>query len=85
MDTQSIAKLLAKTPKVVTVEEHNVIGGLYSAIAEAMALENMPLPNLAIGLQDTFAHGYGQLSDVRRANGLDSETIYQKVRAFANQ
>ena len=85
MDTQSIAKLLAKTPKVVTVEEHNVIGGLYSAIAEAMALENMPLPNLAIGLQDTFAHDYGQLSDVRRANGLDSETIYQKVRAFANQ
>lgn len=85
MNTHAIAKLLTKTPKVVTVEEHNIIGGLYSAIAEIMVSENLLLPTLAIGLQDTFAHGYGQLSEVRQANGLDSETIYQKIKAFINQ
>lgn len=85
MNTKSIAGLLTKTGKLVVVEEHNIIGGLYSAVAEAMALENIMVPNLAIGLHDAFAIGYGQLSDVRRANGLDSKTIYEKIKLFAVQ
>lgn len=85
MNTKSIAQLLSKTQKLVVVEEHNTIGGLYSAVAEAMALENIMVPNLAIGLQDTFATGYGQLSDVRRVNGLDSKSIYEKIKVFMNQ
>ncbi len=85
MNTEAVAKLLLKTNKLVVVEEHNIIGGLYSAIAEAMALENIMVPNLAIGLQDVFAIGYGQLHDVRHTNGLDSKTIYEKIKVFAKQ
>lgn len=82
LNTQDIAEIILKTGCLVTVEEHNVIGGLYSAIAEAMAIENIMVPNLSIGLQDTFAIGYGQINEVRCANRLDNETIYQKIKAF---
>lgn len=82
LDIKSIAKMILKTGCLVTIEEHNVVGGLYSAIAEAMARENVMVPNLAIGLQDVFAVDYGQLSNVRCANGLDSTSIYAKIRRF---
>lgn len=82
LDTASVAELILKTGRLVTVEEHNVIGGLYSAIAEAMAKENIMVPNLVIGLQDVFAAGYGTLHDVRCANGLDSSSLYCKIKEF---
>ncbi len=83
-DVKSIVQIILKTGYFVTVEEHNVIGGLYSAVAQAMAQEHIMVPNLAIGLSDTFALDYGKLNEVRRANGLDSESIYQKVKIFIN-
>ncbi len=82
LDTKKIAEMIAKAGSLVVVEEHNVIGGLYSAIAEVMAMEKIMVPNLAIGLQDVFAVDYGQLKDVRAANGLDSTTIYEKIKLF---
>lgn len=82
INNQAVVKLLKKTGKLVVVEEHNIIGGLYSAIAETMMQENILFPNLAIGLQDVFAVGYGDLKDVRYANGLDSKSIYEKISAF---
>lgn len=82
MDTKAIAKYLLKTKKLVTVEEHNVIGGLHSAIAEAMAAENVMVPNLKIGLNDTFAVDYGTIQNVRKANGIDSKSICSKIESF---
>lgn len=82
LDTEKIAELAQRTGRLITVEEHNVIGGLYSAIAESMAKENVMVPNLPIGLYDTFAVDYGQLSAVRKANGLDAISIYNKIKNF---
>lgn len=82
MDTKVIAKYILKTQKLVTVEEHNVIGGLHSAIAEAMATENVMVPNLKIGLNDTFAVDYGTIRNVRKANGIDSKSICSKIESF---
>ncbi len=82
LDTKKIAELAQRTGRLITVEEHNVIGGLYSAIAESMARENVMVPNLSIGLYDTFAVDYGQLRAVRKANGLDAVSIYKKIRNF---
>lgn len=82
LNNQNIAEIILKTGCIVTVEEHNVIGGLYSAIAEVMALEKIMVPNLPIGLQDTFATDYGKINMVRHANGLDSDIIYQKIKSF---
>lgn len=85
LDSESILNIVQKTRKLVVVEEHNVIGGLFSAIAEVMATENFMVPNLAIGLQDVFAVDYGKIDDVRRANKLDSKHIYSKIIGFLKE
>lgn len=84
LDSQYMAELIVQTDFLVTVEEHNVIGGLYSAVAEAMAAERIMVPNLAIGLQDVFAADYGTLHNVRCANALDGNSLYDKIKAFVH-
>jgi transketolase len=62
IDSEEITKLTASTKAIITVEEHNIVGGLGSAIAEAM--RHNPLPMEFIGLNDTFgcsAHNYAEL------------------------
>lgn len=53
LDTEAIAELLETTGAAVTVEDHSIIGGLGSAIAET-AGEEMPVPVVRIGLRDTY-------------------------------
>lgn len=53
LDVKSIIQILEKTGAAVTVEDHNIIGGLGSAIAEYSAAE-LPVPILRIGLKDTY-------------------------------
>lgn len=84
LDSQYMAELIMQADFLVTVEEHNVIGGLYSAVAEAMAAERIMVPNLAIGLQDVFAADYGTLHNVRCANALDGNSLYDKIKAFVH-
>lgn len=81
-DTKAIADIVLKTGRLVVVEEHNSVGGLYGAIAEAMARENVMVPSLSIGLDDKFAIEYGTVENVRKANGLDAASIYAKIREF---
>lgn len=82
IDKKEIIRLLSKTKKFATVEEHNVIGGLYGVIAEALADENVMLPSVKIGLDDVFATDYGTLQNVRYANGIRSDQIALKIREF---
>ncbi len=53
LDTVAVARILGRTGAAVTVEDHNVIGGLGSAIAEAAA-DLCPVPIVRVGLQDTY-------------------------------
>ena len=53
LDTEAITKILQRTGAAVTVEDHNIIGGLGSAIVELSA-EEMPAPVVRIGLRDTY-------------------------------
>ena len=85
LDANSISEIVSQTGCFVTIEEHNIVGGLYSAVAQALAEEQIMTPNLAIGLQDTFAVDYGQLQNVRCANGLDWESIYRKIKIFMKE
>lgn len=80
--SSAIAKLVSKSKRVAVLEEHNVIGGLYSAISEALVEELVCVPCLKIGLQDVFAEGYGKLEDVRTENRLDSNSIYRQIKKF---
>ena len=78
IDKELIWSSAAKTGKVVTVEEHSVIGGLYSAVCETLA-EKDPVRVWAIGIQDEFGHS-GPAKDLLKEFGLDSEGIYKKIK-----
>ena len=78
IDSELITKSAAKTGKVVTVEEHSVIGGLYSAVCETLAKTN-PVKVLPIGVQDEFGHS-GPAVELLKEFGLDSESIYRKIK-----
>lgn len=82
INIQAVGELLEKTKRLITVEEHNTIGGLYSAVAEVMSEQNRMIPFLNIGLSDVFAEGYGKIEDVRAANGIGSNEIYNKIKVF---
>ncbi len=83
IDEDLIVKSLSKTGKGVTVEEHSVIGGLYSAVAE-VAAKKLPTKLLAIGVEDCFGHS-GPAKDLIREFGLDADSIYEKVKAFVKE
>ncbi len=63
-----------------TVEEHSIIGGLGSAVAEIIAEHGCDVKLKRIGLQGVFAHGYGTQEQVCKANGLDVDAIYSAIR-----
>lgn len=78
-DEESVIRA-AKTHKyLVTVEEHNIYGGLGSIVSEVVAEHGLGLKVKRIGLQDTFAKGYGTIAEVRRQNGLDAESIRRRL------
>jgi transketolase len=54
LDTETVAQVAGQTGAAVTVEDHNIIGGLGSAVAEALG-ENVPVPMERIGVRDVFA------------------------------
>ncbi len=64
----------------VSVEEHNISGGLGSIIAECLSESGAGLRLKRIGLPDRFAAGYGTVDSVRAENGLDAESIYYAVK-----
>ena len=66
-----------KTGAVLTVENHNVIGGLHSAVLEALAQEKIPA--CAVGVQDRFGE-VGKMPYLRRAIGLTVENIVETAK-----
>ena len=69
-----------KTGKVVTAEEHSVIGGLGSAVAEVLS-EEAPTKLLRIGVGDVFGES-GPAKELVAKYGLDGTGIYEKVKKF---
>ncbi len=80
LDADLIAETAAKTGKVVTAEEHSVIGGLGSAVAEVLA-ERQPAKLLRIGVEDRYGES-GPAVKLLEKYGLDAAGIYRKVRDF---
>ena len=81
LDEELIIASAKKTGKVVTVEEHSVIGGLGSAVCDALCA-NYPANVLKIGVNDRFGES-GSAVELVHKYGLDAEGIYNKVKAFA--
>lgn len=83
IDKDLILDCADRCQQVVTIEEHNIIGGLGSAVAEIVS-ENHPVPILRIGVEDRFGQS-GSGVELLHAYGLDSESIAKKVLTFVNR
>ena len=80
LDEELVLASAKKTGKVVTGEEHTVIGGLGSAVCDCLS-EKHPTPVLRIGMQDTFGES-GPANALVEKYGLDGKGIYEKVKGF---
>ncbi len=80
LDEELIVACAKETGKVVTVEEHSVIGGLGSAVCDALCA-HFPTTVLKIGVNDVFGES-GPALELIKKYGLDSESIAAKVKAF---
>ena len=80
IDRELVVASAKKTGKVVTVEEHSVIGGLGSAVCDVLC-EEAPTKVLKIGMNDVFGES-GPALELLHKYELDGEGIYKKVKAF---
>ena len=78
IDEELIVKAARSTGAIVTAEEHTVIGGLGSAVAEAVSAK-CPVPVLRVGVEDTFGRS-GQVPELLELYGLTSANIAAKAR-----
>ena len=78
LDNELIVASAKKTGAVVTAEEHSVIGGLGSAVCDALA-ENCPVPVIKVGVNDEFGRS-GQVPELLEIYGLTAKNIYEKAK-----
>ncbi|MBR3686968.1 MAG: transketolase family protein [Clostridia bacterium] len=81
LDKEIILKAAKETGAVVTAEEHSIIGGLGSAVAETIC-EGCPVPMLRVGVEDRFGKS-GKVPPLLEEYGLTAANIADKVRAVA--
>lgn len=80
LDEDLVVKTASKTGKVVTAEEHNIIGGLGSAVAECLA-EKCPTRMYRIGVRDRFGES-ASAAVLLHEYMLDGEGLYKQIKAF---
>lgn len=80
LDEELVVASAAKTGRVVTVEEHSVIGGLGDAVLGALA-EKQPTPTRKVGVNDVFGES-GPALDLLAKYGLDGAGVAAQVRDF---
>jgi transketolase len=79
LDRAIIKKAAVETGAIVVLEEHNIIGGLGSAVAECVS-ETCPCPVLRVGVRDTFGRS-GKVPPLLDLYGLNAETVVAKLEA----
>lgn len=80
LDEKLIIAAAKETGKVVTVEEHSVIGGLGSAVCDALA-QHAPTKVMKIGINDTYGES-GPATELVEKYGLGVDGIYEKIKNF---
>lgn len=79
LDAETILRSAAKTGAVVTAEEHSVIGGLGSAVCEALCEGGKPVPVVRLGVNDEFGRS-GPAVELLHIYGLDAQNIVAKAK-----
>lgn len=80
LDEELVIKSAKKTGRVITVEEHNIIGGLGEAVCACLS-ENCPTPVKRIGVNDEFGHS-GPAVELLKQFGLSAEHIAEVAQDF---
>jgi len=81
IDTKQLVALCRESCAVIVIEEHSVMGGLGSLIAETIA-EFAPTRLLRVGVEDKFSHYCGTYEYLLQEHGLDKGTIIRKIDGF---
>lgn len=81
IDRELVNKICDEVKLIVTVEEHNIIGGLGSAVAECKTVRKDAPPQLLIGLPDQYSKG-GSYKELLKSYGLTAEQIAEKILQF---
>jgi len=77
-DSQTLLKLAAQTQLLVSVEDHTVLGGLGSIVAETLAAQDKHPPLLALGIQDRFGES-GEGPELYEFHGISAKAIARAV------
>lgn len=83
LDEKIIIDAARETGCIVTAEEHNIIGGLGSAVSEVIS-ENFPVPLKRIGVRDTFGES-GKGDELLKKYGLTSKDLVREVKDIINK
>jgi transketolase len=83
LDVETVVRSARKTGKVVTAEEHSIIGGLGSAVAEALG-ENFPVPIRRVGMRDLFGES-GEPDELRQKYGLTATDLVKEIKKLVNK
>nr|WP_148315466.1 transketolase family protein [Clostridium culturomicium] len=78
IDEEAIISAARETGLIITAEEHSIIGGLGSAVAEVVT-GNCPVPVLRVGIKDVFGES-GKPAELLKAYGLTAEDIVKAVK-----
>ena len=78
IDKEAVIKAAEETGKIITVEDHNIVGGLGSAVAEVLAQHGKSVQFKSMGLIG-FSSGYGTYGQVREQNGLAKNRIRETL------
>ncbi len=81
LDTKTILDSVAKVSSIVVVEEHTVLGGLGSAVAEVLMEANFSTPKKfkMIGIPDVFPEGYGSQASMMEKYGITAKNVVETV------
>lgn len=83
IDTEIIVKVAKETGAIVTCEEHNVLGGLGSAVAEVV-VRNYPVPMALVGVDDVFGKS-GKPAELLKKYNLTPERIVEEAKALVEK
>lgn len=79
LDEQIIINSIIKTKKVITIEEHQKIGGLGDAVASIIADQNMQIKLIKMGIDDTFCSYIGGYDGIKKQYGLGSDKLKENI------
>ncbi len=79
LDQEVLIKAVEETGKIITVEDHNIIGGLGSAVSEVIAEYGKAVRFKRLGLRE-FSHGYGTYEEVKNQNGIGKACLKEAIQ-----